>query len=837
MSEGARNALGALRAKMPSIERRLLNAARAPEGGVRTRVHGDLHLGQILFTGNDFVLIDFEGEPARSLEERKSKRSPLVDVAGMMRSFHYAAVSALRARPTASQALLAPWVSLWHRAVTASFLGGWLRAVDGTSVLPSAPAITRALLDLFLLEKCVYEIRYEMNNRPDWVEIPLEGLKDILETERKPGQMRTSRSFTPFVPNPDVAAVEPSHLDPASPAIAAFKGGTATHAHSLLGAHLRGDGVTDFAVWAPNAMHVAVVGDFNNWSTDAGILAQVADTGIFAGRVRGVLPGQRYKFRVVPPDGGAPHDKADPFAFAAEVSPGTASIIAPLEYTWGDDAWMKQRLEHERLDRPMSIYEVHLGSWRRGGDTGDRLLSYREIAAPLAAHAKELGFTHVELMPVLEHPFYGSWGYGVTGFFAATSRYGSPADLMYLVDTLHRAGLGVIFDWVPAHFACDPHGLANFDGGAVFESADPARAVHPTWGTGLFDFTRPEVRSFLLSSAMFWIEQFHADGLRVDGVESILYLDHGRAPGTWAPNVKGGRENLEGVDFLRQLTGTLKLEHPEVVLAAEDSSAWPGVTRGGTAGGLGFDLKWDMGFSHDMRFYLTIDPIKRSEHQGMLTFRSVYAANESFVLPLSHDDVIEQRGGSLIQQMHGDTWQRLANLRLLYAMAWAQPGKKLLFMGNEFAQERPWHHDRGLDWNTTREQAHEAMMRLVADLNRIYRETPALYVGDASAAGFEWIDGSNAEMSVIAFLRKGGTPEQNVVVACNFTPVPRQQYRIGVPAGGKYREIFNSDAAHYGGSGHGNLGGVEAVPYPWNNRASSIVVTLPPLSVVFFATG
>jgi 1,4-alpha-glucan branching enzyme len=397
---------------------------------------------------------------------------------------------------------------------------------------------------------------------------------------------------------------------------------------------------------------------------------------------------------------------------------------------------------------------------------------------------------------------------------------------MYLVDTLHRAGLGVIFDWVPAHFARDLHGLAMFDGSPVFEPDDPARAVHPTWGTGVFDFAKPEVRSFLLSSATFWIETFHADGLRVDGVESIVHLDH-----------YGGQEDLDGVSFLRELTSTLKIEHPDVLLVAEDSSAWPGVTRAASGGGLGFDLKWDMGFSHDLRRYLGIDPIERSQHQGVLTFRSVYAANESFVLPLSHDDVIEERGGALLQQMHGDPWQKLANLRLLYAMAWAQPGKKLLFMGDELALPRAWHHDRGLDWHLGREMPHEGIARMIGHLNRVYREVPALHAGDASPNGFEWIDGSNAGMSVIVFARRGRGDDDVVLVALNFTPVPRHQYRIGVPRGGRWREIFNSDAREYGGSGHGNLGGVDAVPYPWNGRASSVVVTLPPLGAIFLARG
>ena len=864
ISDPARQALAAIRAGVRRIDARLTQAARLRDAGVMMRVHGDLHLGQVLFTGDDFVLIDFEGEPARTLEERKAMRSPLVDVAGMLRSFHYASVSALRARPESARTALAPWASFWHRAVAASFVRGWLGAVSGTNVVPGDAASTCCLLDLYLFEKGIYEVGYEMNNRPDWVDIPLEGVREILaggEGEREgegktatatatatreteSASARSGNTPVPITkPSPTTppaagldarahahahahAQVSRSMLDPRSPAVIAFSGGKATHAHALLGAHPHHDGATDFAVWAPGAASVSVVGDFNEWKAEAGLLSPVGSTGIHAARVRGVLPGHRYKYRITPAGTGAqePFDKTDPFGVSAELPPGNASIVSSLAHAWGDDAWMEKRVQNARLDRPMSIYEVHLGSWRRKVEEGDRHLGYREIAAPLAAHAKAMGFTHVELMPLLEHPFYGSWGYGVTGFFAATSRYGSPTDLMVLVDTLHQAGLGVIFDWVPAHFASDLHGLTRFDGTATFEPDDPTRALHPTWGTGVFDFDKPEVRSFLFSSAIFWIETFHADGLRVDGVESILYADH-----------HAGKDDPGGVSFLRELTSTLKIEHPEVILAAEDSSDWPGVTRAASAGGLGFDLKWDMGFSHDLRRYLAVDPIDRSQHQAVLTFRSVYAANESFVIPLSHDDVIAERGGALLDQMYGDPWQKLANLRLLYAMAWAQPGKKLLFMGNEFAMPSAWHHDRSLDWHVAREPAHDGIARMVGDLNRVYRETPALHAGDSASNGFEWIDGTNSPMSVIAFMRRGHGDDDVVVVACNFTPVPRHQYRIGVPRAGHWREIFNSDARDYGGSGHGNLGGVDAVPYPWNGRSSSVVVTLPPLGAIILA--
>jgi 1,4-alpha-glucan branching enzyme len=768
LSDAARTSLAAVRKRAKSFVARPPEVTTFEDAGVKMRVHGDLHLGQVLFTGSDFVLIDFEGEPARSIEERKAKRSPLVDVAGMLRSFHYAAVSALRAQPESSRGALASWASLWQSAVSAAFVHGWLEAANGTVVVPREPAATRALLELFLLEKGVYEVAYEMNHRPDWVDIPLEGLREILGAEEREPNVRPEPARQRQQQPLEAGQVTRSMLDPRSPALLAFRQGKATHAHSQLGAHPHQDDATDFAVWAPHASRVAVIGDWNGWSTDASVLGRVGDTGIFAGRVHGAKPGQRYKYRIA--SGGTSFDKADPFAVTCEQSPGNGSVIGSLTYAWGDEEWMDRRVQLARIDQPISIYEVHLGSWRSPSEgPPDRARSYREIAAPLAAHVKEMGFTHVELMPLLEHPSAGTMGYDATGFFAPTSRHGAPADLMYLVDTLHRAGLGVILDWVPSHFSRAPHGLGSFDGGPLFE-----RETSPV--PGGFDFARPEVRSFLLSSAIFWIETFHADGLRLDGVGS------------------------DGAAFLRELAGTVKLEHPDVILAGEAS-----------ARGLGVDLTWDRVFSGDLRGYLGLDPILRSHHQGVLTNRATRSGSECSVLALSHDDCT---GRSLLDQMHGDRWQKLANLRLLYATSWGLPGKKLLFMGNE-----------------------TAAARMVGDLNRLYREVRALHAGDAAPNGLEWIDGSNAEMSVIVFARHGRGDEDIVVVACNFTPVPRHQYRIGVPRGGRWREIFNSDARDYGGSGHGNLGGVDAVPYPWNGRPSSVVVTLPPLGAIFLARG
>ncbi len=593
-------------------------------------------------------------------------------------------------------------------------------------------------------------------------------------------------------------------------AVRRFLAGESTDAHRTFGAHPDATG-TRFVLWAPHASAVSVIGDFDDW-TEGAPLAASAEPGFFEGYVPGAKHGQRYKLRIQPANGEA-FDKADPFAREAELTSGTAagtaSEIGPAgpAHPWSDDGWMRGR--ERSPDAPMSIYEVHLGSFRRSAD--GTFLGYRAIAEPLAAYARENGFTHVELLPLLEHPFYGSWGYSVSGFFAPTRRYGTAADLMYLVDTLHRAGVGVILDWVPAHFANDPHGLTRFDGAPLFEPDDPTRQIHPTWNTGMFDFAKPEVRSFLLSSASYWIEAFHADGLRVDGVASIVHR-----PSTEV-------ENSDGIAFLQKLTTALGREHPDVWLFAEDSSAREGTTHPTDEGGLGFHLKWDMGFAHDMRSYLGLDPILRSNEQQALTFRPMYAEKDAFVLPLSHDDVAE---ASLLEQMHGDPWQKLANLRLLLATFYMQPGKKLLFMGTESGAPEAWHHDRPL----SDRPAHDELVRMVRDLNALYRSDPALHERDRSS--FEWIDGSNASMSVVTFLRRGAREDDHVLVAINATPVPRQQYRIGVPTAGHYREIFNSDATHYGGSGHGNLGGVDAVPYPWNDRRASIVVTLPPLGVI-----
>ena len=525
-------------------------------------------------------------------------------------------------------------------------------------------------------------------------------------------------------------------------------------------------------------------------------------------------------------------DKADPFAFAFEGPPRTASIVWDLDYAWEDGDWMAQRHRANALDAPQSVYEVHLGSWRRVPEEGDRFLTYRELAPLLAEHVQRLGFTHVEFMPVMEHPFYGSWGYQTTGYFAPTSRYGAPQDFMFLVDYLHRHGIGVILDWVPSHFPADEHGPGFFDGTHLYEHADPRQGFHPDWKSAIFNYGRNEVRCFLMSSALFWLERYHADGLRVDAVASMLYLDYSRKEGEWLPNQYGGREDLEAIAFLRQFNTEVYKSFPDVQTAAEESTDWPMVSRPIYVGGLGFGLKWDMGWMHDTLKYMAVDPVFRRYHHNTLTFRMLYAFQENFLLPLSHDEVVYGKG-SLLTKMPGDDWQKFANLRLLLGYMYGQPGKKLLFMGGEFGQWSEWYHEASLDWHLLDEPRHAALQRWVEDLNRVYRQEAALFTQDFTPAGFEWIDCNDVMQSVITFLRKGREGEL-VLVACNFTPVPRYNYRVGVPTGGFWQEILNSDAVEYGGSGHGNLGGLEAAPIPCHGRLHSLNLTLPPLGVVFF---
>jgi 1,4-alpha-glucan branching enzyme len=596
---------------------------------------------------------------------------------------------------------------------------------------------------------------------------------------------------------------------------------------------------TYFAVWAPHAERVSVIGEWNAWRDGQHPLQPRGSSGIWEGFVPRVGPGQTYEYAIVPREAGDGVDasgrlhKADPLAFRSEPAPHTASMVWDLDHRWHDAAWMQQRAERQALTAPISIYEVHLGSWRR--DDG-RMLGYRELAAPLTEHVRDLGFTHVELMPVTEHPFYGSWGYQTTGYFAPTSRYGPPQELMHLVDALHGAGIGVILDWVPSHFPCDAHGLARFDGTCLYEHPDPRRGKHPDWDSCVFDYGRAEVRAFLGSSACFWLERYHIDGLRFDAVASMLYLDYSRAPGQWLPNVHGGRENLEAIAFLRELTGEIERAFPDVLTIAEESTAWPMVSRPAHLGGLGFALKWDMGWVHDTLAYMRHDPIHRAYHHEELTFRSLYAFSESFVVPLSHDEVVHGKG-SLLQQMPGDDWQRFANLRLLLTYQYMQPGKKLSFMGNELAMPSEWDHERGLPWDLLALPPHAGVQRLCRDLNRLYRELPALHAGDTKPEGFEWIDANDAMQSCLTFLRRDGRDDHHgrsgwALCAFNFTPIPRHDYRVGVPLAGLWQERLNSDAQVYGGSGQGNLGQVEAAPVEAHGRLRSLSLTLPPLGAV-----
>jgi 1,4-alpha-glucan branching enzyme len=614
-----------------------------------------------------------------------------------------------------------------------------------------------------------------------------------------------------------------------------FNEGTHFRLHRHLGAHPsreRGREGTWFSVWAPDADRVTVFGDWNDWDKESQPLQPRGSSGIWQGFVPGVGHGTHYKYHVVSRFGGYRVDKADPFAFLAETPPKTASVVWNLDYQWGDGEWLGERAGRQSLGAPLSIYEVHLGSWARLPEEGNRPLSYRETAPHLAEHVRRLGFTHVEFLPVMEHPFYGSWGYQTTGYFAPTSRYGAPQDFMALIDHLHQEGIGVILDWVPSHFPTDEHGLAYFDGAHLFEHADPRQGFHPDWGSYIFNYDRNEVRSFLTSSALFWLETYHADGLRVDAVASMLYLDYSRKAGEWIPNRYGGRENLEAIGFLRSMNEEIYETLPDVQTMAEESTAWPMVSRPTYVGGLGFGFKWDMGWMHDTLHYLAHDPIHRRFHHNEITFRMIYAFNENFVLPLSHDEVVHGKG-SLLGKMPGDDWQKFANLRLLYGYMYAQPGKKLLFMGAELASWKEWNHEAALEWHLLNEPWHGGIARLLGDLNRLYREEPALHELDSHPDGFDWIDASDAENSVIVFLRKGKEPEEVILVAINFTPVPRPNYRLGVPRSGWWGEVLNSDAVEYGGSGQGNLGGLESVPIPMHGRRHSLTLHLPPLGTLF----
>jgi 1,4-alpha-glucan branching enzyme len=617
-----------------------------------------------------------------------------------------------------------------------------------------------------------------------------------------------------------------------------FREGTFFRAYDKLGAHPEVvDAVagTRFAVWSPNAESVHVMGDFNGWDRERHPMTARADnSGIWETFIPQVGPGTVYKYCIRSRYGGYAVEKSDPYAFRCEEPPRTGAVVWDNGYEWRDLEWQRDCRRVNALDAPWSIYEVHLGSWRRVPADGNRSLNYREVAHELADYVVEMGFTHVELMPVMEHPFFGSWGYQITGYFAPSSRYGAPQDFMYLVEHMHRLGIGVILDWVPSHFPSDQHGLAFFDGTHLYEHADPRQGFHPEWNSSIFNYGRAEVRNFLGSNALYWLKTYHADALRVDAVASMLYLDYGRKAGEWVPNPFGGHENLDARDFLKSLNQAIYRDHPGTQTIAEESTAWPQVSRPVYLGGLGFGLKWNMGWMHDTLKFFQTDPLFRRHHFNQITFSIWYAFTENFVLALSHDEVVHGKG-SLIGKMPGDEWQQFANLRLLFGYMWGHPGKKLIFMGCEFGQKREWQHDGSLEWHVLQYPLHAGVQRWVRDLNHFYRATPALYEQDFAQDGFEWVDCNDADSSVLSFLRKDHSRGTVLLVICNFTPVLRSNYRVGVPRGGTWRECLNSDARDYGGSGQGNQGAVVADDHSTHGRPHSLTLTLPPLGVLFLS--
>ncbi|MEI6777026.1 MAG: 1,4-alpha-glucan branching protein GlgB [Chloroflexales bacterium] len=614
-----------------------------------------------------------------------------------------------------------------------------------------------------------------------------------------------------------------------------FGEGTHYRLYEKLGAHpteIDGTPGTYFAVWAPNAEYVAVIGEWNGWDAGSHPLKLHGNSGIWETFLPGIGKGAAYKFHIASRYYGYREDKTDPFGSYFEVAPRTASLVWDRDYDWGDGDWMATRGQRQNTHAPMAIYEMHFGSWMRDPAYPDRFLSYREIAPLLADHMKTCGFTHIELMPVTEHPFYGSWGYQTTGFFAPTSRCGTPQDFMFFVEYLHQQGIGIILDWVPSHFPTDGHGPAYFDGTHLFEHADPRKGFHPDWGSYIFNYGRNEVRSFLISSAICWLDKFHIDGLRVDAVASMLYLDYSRKQGEWIPNEYGGNENIDAISFLRQFNSEVYKSFPDVQTIAEESTAWPMVSRPAYVGGLGFGFKWDMGWMHDTLQYMRREGIFRRFHHNELTFRGLYMFTENYMLSLSHDEVVHGKG-SLMDKMSGDLWQKFANMRLLFSYMYAQPGKKLMFMGAEFGQWREWNHDSSLDWHLLQYPSHTGLQQLVGDLNRLYVNEPAMHELDCEPAGFEWVDASDSDSSVYSFLRRGKSTGDIILVVINATPVVRSDYRIGVPRGGWWRELLNSDGGEYWGSGLGNAGGVMANPTYAHGHSQSLSLTLPPLAALF----
>ncbi len=615
-----------------------------------------------------------------------------------------------------------------------------------------------------------------------------------------------------------------------------FNEGKHARLYEKLGAHLielDGQRGTYFAVWAPNAERISLVGDFNDWNPDSHPMSPRESSGVWESFVPALGPGTVYKYHIRSRYHMYKADKADPFAFHNEVPPRTASIVWDLSYQWGDGEWMRTRHEHNQLEAPISTYEVHLGSWMRVPEEDNRSLTYREIAPKLADYVHQMGFTHVELLPVMEHPFYGSWGYQVTGYYAPSARYGTPQDFMYLVDYLHQHGIGVLLDWVPSHFPTDEHGLGFFDGTHLYEHADPRKGFHPDWKSDIFNYDRNEVRAFLISNAIFWLDRYHADGLRMDAIASMLYLDYSRQAGEWIPNQYGGNQNLGAVSFLREVNREAYENFPDIQTIAEESTAWAMVSRPPYIGGLGFGMKWDMGWMHDTLLYMTKDPIHRRYHHSKLTFRSLYTFTENFVLPLSHDEVVHGKG-SLFGKMAGDEWQKYANLRLLFGYMFTQPGKKLLFMGCELAQWAEWDHESSVDWAALAYENHEGVQRWVRDLNTFYRGEPALYETDFDPAGWRWVDADDSDNSVLTYMRLRKDGSSPIVIACNFTPIARNGYRIGVPHPGHWREMLNSNAGIYGGTDAGNFFGCMTEAVPHHGFDQSLLVDLPPLAMVVF---
>jgi 1,4-alpha-glucan branching enzyme len=618
-----------------------------------------------------------------------------------------------------------------------------------------------------------------------------------------------------------------------------FNEGTHARVYQKLGAHpttLDGTAGVSFAVWAPNADAVSVIGDFNNWDPASSPLRSRGSSGIWEGFIPGAHHGSHYKYSIKPRFSSQRVDKADPYGFAAELRPSTASMVWDLSrYEWHDEDWTSRRGEHQAFTKPISIYEVHLGSWKRVPETGG-FLTYRDLAQQLVEYCQMVGYTHIELLPISEHPFDPSWGYQTVGYYAPTSRFGTPDDFKEFVDILHQAGIGVLLDWVPAHFPRDTHGLANFDGSALYEHADPRQGEHPDWGTKIFNYGRNEVRSFLISNAVYWVEEFHIDGLRVDAVASMLYLDYSREDGQWVPNKYGGRENLEAISFLQRMNEVVHTECPGVLTIAEESTAWPQVTRPPYMGGLGFSLKWNMGWMHDTLSYVSQNPIHRRWHHNELTFSLLYAFTENFVLPLSHDEIVHGKG-SMLNKVPGDGWQKFATLRLLYAYMFGHPGKKLLFQGMDFGMGDEWTEARSIDWHLLQYPLQSGLQRCVADMHRVYRSEPSLHEVDFDWRGFQWLESHDNENSVFAFMRLATNPSDVMVVVCNFTPVPRTDYRVGVPTGGPWREVFNTDSSLYGGGNIGNGGHVWALDDAWNGQPHSLCLTLPPLGAIYLKPG